>query len=281
MISEKIKELRKKAGMSQKDLADQLFVSPQAVSRWESGDTEPSAATLKTIAEIFKVSLDELFEHNVIAEQNTAHPQETVKIEYTPAPTVLGVCDVCKKAITDSNDYIKVHDITLEDEIVTTCRCRHCNDRIKEEQHTRAVANGIKCRKRAFGWGITIAAVLLAVSLITTIFKKMDVGYTIAFAVISALFFPFVSCLCLKNNFVETMFLSVASWGFVKFPGLIFSFDLGGLIWLIAVKILFWLIGIALAVSAFILAIALCLLFSLFVYPFALNKNIKYPEKSI
>ena len=90
--------------------------------------------------------------------------------------------------------------------------------------------------------------------------------------------FTFVSCLFLKNNFVGDMFIEIVSWGFVKFPGLIFEFSLDGIAWLIAMKILFWVLGIVIAVGIGILALGICLPISLFVYPFALGKNIKSPE---
>ena len=39
-------DLRKKAGLSQNDIAEKLFVTRQAVSRWEQGDTVPEIETL-------------------------------------------------------------------------------------------------------------------------------------------------------------------------------------------------------------------------------------------
>jgi transcriptional regulator with XRE-family HTH domain len=50
--------LRDKAGSSQMELANQLDVSRQAVSRWESGVTTPSMDKLKALAKIYDVSLD-------------------------------------------------------------------------------------------------------------------------------------------------------------------------------------------------------------------------------
>lgn len=57
-LREKLIVLRDKAGISQLELANQLDVSRQAVSRWESGDTTPSMDKLKTLAKIYGVSLD-------------------------------------------------------------------------------------------------------------------------------------------------------------------------------------------------------------------------------
>lgn len=61
-IGHKIKEYRTKAGLTQKELADGLHITYQAVSRWENDDAEPSFDTLKDICEILNCSLDELFE---------------------------------------------------------------------------------------------------------------------------------------------------------------------------------------------------------------------------
>ena len=61
-IGPKIKEYRVKAGLTQKELADKLFVTYQAVSRWENDDAEPSISTLKEICRILNCTTDELFE---------------------------------------------------------------------------------------------------------------------------------------------------------------------------------------------------------------------------
>ena len=59
-LSENIVTLRKQNKMSQGDLAKRLFVTPQAISRWERGETEPDIETIKQLSEIFKVTTDEL-----------------------------------------------------------------------------------------------------------------------------------------------------------------------------------------------------------------------------
>ena len=60
MIGEKIKELREKYNITQKELAEILFVTPQAISRWENGKVEPSLAMVVKIAKYFNVNTDEL-----------------------------------------------------------------------------------------------------------------------------------------------------------------------------------------------------------------------------
>ncbi len=63
-IGEKIRLLRKKNDVTQDKLADHLGVTPQAVSRWESGVCYPDMNVLPAIADYFSVSMDELLCYN-------------------------------------------------------------------------------------------------------------------------------------------------------------------------------------------------------------------------
>ncbi len=53
-------ELRTKNGLSQDELAEKLFVTRQAVSRWENGETVPNTETLKLLSNLFNVSINTL-----------------------------------------------------------------------------------------------------------------------------------------------------------------------------------------------------------------------------
>lgn len=53
-------ELRTKKGLSQEELAEQVFVTRQAVSRWETGETTPNPETLKLLSKFFDVSINTL-----------------------------------------------------------------------------------------------------------------------------------------------------------------------------------------------------------------------------
>ena len=57
---EKLQELRKQRGLTQEQLAAQLFVSRAAVSKWESGRGYPSIDSLKAMAKFYSVTIDEL-----------------------------------------------------------------------------------------------------------------------------------------------------------------------------------------------------------------------------
>lgn len=59
-LSEKIQKLRKERGLTQEQLAEQLFVSRTAVSKWETGRGTPSIESLQMIAKFYGITLDEL-----------------------------------------------------------------------------------------------------------------------------------------------------------------------------------------------------------------------------
>lgn len=59
-LNQKLVELRKKKGLTQEELAKELFVSRTAVSKWESGRGVPNIESLKAISKFFCVSIDEL-----------------------------------------------------------------------------------------------------------------------------------------------------------------------------------------------------------------------------
>lgn len=57
---EKLQELRKQSGLTQEELAQKLYVSRTAISKWESGRGYPNIDSLKAIAACFSVTVDEL-----------------------------------------------------------------------------------------------------------------------------------------------------------------------------------------------------------------------------
>lgn len=59
-FNEKLQQLRKQKNLTQEQLAEQLFVSRTAVSKWESGKGYPNIESLKNISKFFSVSIDEL-----------------------------------------------------------------------------------------------------------------------------------------------------------------------------------------------------------------------------
>lgn len=92
---EKLQELRKNKGLTQEELAESLYISRTAVSKWESGRGMPSIESLKAISKFFAVTLDELLsgeELLVIAEDD--HKQKEMHIR----DLIYGILD-CSMAL--------------------------------------------------------------------------------------------------------------------------------------------------------------------------------------
>lgn len=64
-LGNKILAFRKKSNITQEELAEQLNVTRQTISKWELGETSPDIKQAKELSKIFKVSLDELVDNDI------------------------------------------------------------------------------------------------------------------------------------------------------------------------------------------------------------------------
>ena len=80
-FGEKVKHLREEKGMTQQTMAESLYVTRQAVSRWECGARYPDLLTAKKISRILDVSLDELLSGEEIKEKVEKEPVLAKPIE--------------------------------------------------------------------------------------------------------------------------------------------------------------------------------------------------------
>ena len=81
-FNEKLQELRKHKSLTQEELAELLFVSRTAVSKWESGRGYPNIDSLKAIARFFGVTIDELLSSDellTIAEKDTEQKENHIR----------------------------------------------------------------------------------------------------------------------------------------------------------------------------------------------------------
>ncbi len=68
-FGKKILDARKKANLSQEEIAEKLNITRQTVSKWESNETVPNINQVKLLAKIYKISLEELLNYNKIDEE--------------------------------------------------------------------------------------------------------------------------------------------------------------------------------------------------------------------
>lgn len=91
-FNEKLQELRKSRGLTQDELAEKLYVSRTAISKWESGKGYPSIDSLKAISQFFSVSLDTLLSSN---EAIQLAEESEKKVERRFCDLVFGLLDIC------------------------------------------------------------------------------------------------------------------------------------------------------------------------------------------
>ena len=91
-FNEKLQELRKQKGLTQEELAEFIYVSRTAISKWESGRGYPNIDSLKAIAKFFGVTIDELLSGDEllsIAEEDTRQKEKHFR------DFVYGMLDCC------------------------------------------------------------------------------------------------------------------------------------------------------------------------------------------
>lgn len=135
-----------------------------------------------------------------------------------------------------------------------------------------------KRKKKSIGWGIFAGVVALGISLALTIALASNGTIPMAAAIIGSIVFGYASfaavyCI-ISGSFIEDVFLTVASWS-IQFPGLIFSWDLEGFAWLIAMKLLFVALGALVTAAMVSFAFLLSAALAIFAFPFVLASNIR------
>ena len=278
-LGQKLKKLRTEKNLTQKDLADQLHVTFQTVSKWEGDTNEPDIATLKELAKFFGCSFDYLL-------SDEEAPEETPE----PEPETATEEQVTKKDIPE--DELVSEDVTRKERhgratrtvsVGQTYYHKRCLEEVKKERAATArrveAARASSSRKKCFGWGIAGGAVALVIALLIfllvpsvkeVVHPALAVLYSV---IISYGIFAMVYCI-LSGSYIGDVFVWCASLS-IKFPGLIFTWDLDGFAWLIAMKILFAVLGFLIGVFALLFAIAFSATLGAVSFPFVLIHNIR------
>ena len=107
-----ISELRVNSGLSQEQLAGKLYVTRQAVSRWETGETVPNTETLKLLSKLFDVSINTLLgSPRKLICQCCGMPLDDASISKEPDGTFNE--DYCKWCYTDGTFvYTSLEELT-------------------------------------------------------------------------------------------------------------------------------------------------------------------------
>lgn len=99
MFSKKLKELRLKANLTQKEIAEKLNISQPSYQQWESGRRKPTLTTLEMFSDFFGVSIEELLSNGTIRIESILNAD---KISYKNQLLSDETIEFIKKTIKDS-----------------------------------------------------------------------------------------------------------------------------------------------------------------------------------
>ena len=251
---EKIALLRKNRGMTQAELGRELSVSYQAVSKWERDESYPDFDTISRIAKLFGVPI-QYFENGVGSEVLKESAPAHVESAATPVrePKLLGLCKVCGKAIYEG-DEARTNQGLMCKACLQKKRAQAEEAKKQAEIKQEAHMNRARWRRNA---GLITAAI---VSVLLCVFGAMSEG--IGVGLVLLLFaFTYTAQLFWNGAVKECTF---AGGKVIGTPGVIFTFDLDGFIFLIAMKILF----AVLKFIVWLLTVVVCALAAIVISPF-------------
>ncbi len=287
-IGQKLAGYRKLSGMTQQQLGDRLNISAQAISKWEKDLSEPALATLRTLAELYKVSVDELLDPESGFPDMSALGEPEEESEKLALGMPIGFCKECGIAVTEENlgsTQPTVLCLTCKETVEAAERleaARRLEEEKKEERAKRRAGELAEAekeqnrakRRRKRTVSLTLAGVAAASFLALMIAVMVSGGGAglIPFTLIGAyVVFAFVSSL-FYDCFVQTAVFDLTTRSF-QWPGLIFTFDLDGILWLIGMKLLFFVLGLALSLLWLLFGLSLGLLTAPFVFPLVMARE--------
>ncbi len=281
----KIKTLRNQKGITQKELAEKLNVSFQTISKWENDDNEPDVATLKELSKIFGCSLDSLLDNepvNAVISKQAEPVTKTIVVHQKE----MHVCEYCKKDIPDN-------DLEME-QVQTSARHRghHATYRTayyhknclaalrkkrKEDAEKVRTAKANKARKYTIGWSVFGAIVTFVISMLCLfLIPQCQENVHPALAVFLSFLFTYMIFSAIYCVISGSWVADVFEWCMtrtVRFPGIIFSFDMDGFTFLVAMKVLFAILGFMIGLFFLAAGITLTGFFGGISLPFVIVKN--------
>jgi len=114
-MGEIISTLRKEKGMTQKELADMLYITDKAVSKWERDIACPETQTIPKLAEILGVSVEELLNAKTAPAPERSKVQDYVNLVLKAIPVAMGVAVIVSSVLgeVDINSAVTMLGIGL------------------------------------------------------------------------------------------------------------------------------------------------------------------------
>lgn len=256
-----IAQLRREHNMTQAELGAKLNVTYQAVSKWENDQSQPDFATMAQIAELFHVPLTIFLGGE---EKETAVAAAVAE----SAEPVLGYCTVCGNAVRQDNVAQQRPVLICKDCVEADARRKEEEARAAEQQKERQeqgrrFANK-RTRNRGLIWGGVIALVVMILVAVFYAIGGGTAGAGIVAVLITGIFVYTFSSQMFWGGFIfETCLFGGKIIGT---PGIIFSFDLDGFIFLIVMKVIFALLKLFIFLITFVFFAIVSILLSPFTF---------------
>lgn len=294
-LGQKLTFYRKKNGLTQQQLGDQINVTAQAVSKWENDLAEPDLHTLMKLSELYATTLDALVSEKELdaadaalykefdAESIASMVSENIgeQMKEAAGPHTIGFCTACGISVTEDN-------IGTSTPKVLCKACKEEAERLAAEAKKRAEAEenkkraaqaatkkaeeekkaAVRAKRRtrlikASVFGGIVAALVLGCAISAAV-EDSDPAVAFIGLVFAIFAFSFISMLFFEGPVRDVIF-NCATCS-VRFPGLIFEWSIDGFLWLIGMKLLFAALGFLIGLTLALLGIFLGLIIAPFVY---------------
>ena len=295
----KIAELRLAENMTQAELGKALNVTAQAVSKWEKGASEPDLNTIKSICEIFGITVAEFFGETkndgaaaanasavsgALAESEVGFGNGETENAVMPVQTErapIEVCSRCGKNLYSSAEF-EIREKYVDPDRLEFVNPREvvCSDCLAKEKIDKKKAELAEDDGKV-SRGLIIGTIVGALCAIITAVAAADYFSVTELILLAAAVgygaFAFVAQ-CFYCEFLIDMLLFFCRT--LKFPAIIFSFDLEGIAALIGLKIVFAILGALFSITVFLFGLVLCMAVAAVTFPFSfrMHKN-KLAEK--
>ena len=289
----KIAELRAKNNLTQADLGAIVGVTPQAISKWEKGLTEPDIDSLVLISNTFDISLDELLGDKApahtpqqVAPQPQPQPQpapqtpvyQAQPVYVAPAKQICGYCEACKKPLTEGDYEIEriSHSSGRHHYEEQHTYCKDCFKKKKAKDNLSRATSILNEETRKLSRGLTWSFVVLAAAIIGVIIFLASTSFS-AVNILLGVFICYVVFAFTCQCFFDGIVLDILEFFTRSFsmPGVIFNLSLEGIISLILIKITLSILASLLSIVVFLIGVAVAAAFAAFAFPFSIAKTVK------
>lgn len=293
-LGKRISSQRRRQGWTQAELGTRLNVTAQAVSKWENNISEPDVQTLLNMASLFGVTLDQMLtgvQTDIPTDVADDTNEETDRAQTAESRPITGFCTGCGKILYEGEAAVLTPAILCE-------ACKRADDerkaeekrqkelqerkeeearqnklRVEEKRQAAAKAERRLKFRRALIWSAVISVVATIILIIVSLkVSAFSVGHVLLWLLSAYGVFAFSAELFFGSDFV----FDIVDWGLsssIRFPGIIFSFDIEGCLFFIGVKILFAVISFVAGVCLAALALCVGIICSAFMFPFTLSKE--------